>query len=52
MKKLLIFLMIAIPLVVILVVNLTVNVVTGLVSISVESISLNQTEIRANLQPR
>ena len=49
MKKLLIFLMIAIPLVVILVVNLTVNVVTGLVSISVESISLNQTEIRANI---
>lgn len=49
MKKLLIFLMIAIPLVVILVVNLTVNVVTGMVSISVENISLDKDEIRANI---
>ena len=47
MKKLLVFLMIAIPLVVILVVNLTVNVVTGLVSVSVDSISLNTNEIKA-----
>ena len=47
MKKLLIFLMIAIPLVVILVVNLTVNAVTGLVSVSVDSISLNTNEIKA-----
>lgn len=49
MKKLLIFLMIAIPLVVILVVNLTVNVVTGIVSVSVDSISLNMTEIEATI---
>ena len=49
MKKLLIFLMIAIPLVIILVVNLTVSVVSGFVSIPVDSISLNMTQIEAKI---
>jgi len=45
MKKLLIFLMIAIPLVVILVVNLTVTAVTGMVTIPVDSVVLDKTQI-------
>ncbi len=49
MKKLLIFLMIAIPLVIILIVNLTVNAVIGSVSISVDQISLDKTEITATI---
>lgn len=49
MKKLLIFLMIAIPLVIIIVVNLTVSVVSGFVSIPVDSISLNLTQIEAKI---
>lgn len=52
MKKLLIFLMIAIPLVIIIVVNLTVNVVSGFVSIPVDSISLNQSQIEAKIDER
>lgn len=50
MKKLLIFLMMAIPLIIIIVVNLTVNVVSGFVAISVDSISLNQTSIEAKIE--
>lgn len=49
MKKLLIFLMVAIPLVIILIVNLTVDMVIGSVSISVERISLDKTYIEANI---
>ncbi len=49
MKKLLIFLMVAIPLVIILIVNLTVNAVIGSVSISVERIVLDQTDITATI---
>ena len=49
MKKLLIFLMIAIPLVIIIVVNLTVNVVSGFVSIPVDSISLNLSQIEGKV---
>ncbi len=49
MKKLLIFLMIAIPLVIILIVNLTVNAVIGSVSISVDRITLDKTEITATI---
>ena len=49
MKKLLIFLMVAIPLVIILIVNLTVNAVIGSVSISVERITLDQTDITATV---
>lgn len=49
MKKLLIFLMIAIPLVIIIVVNLTVNVVSGFVSIPVDSISLSLSQIEAKI---
>lgn len=41
MKKLLIFLMIAIPLVIIVVLNFTVNTVTGFVPVPVDAISLN-----------
>lgn len=41
MKKLLIFLMIAIPLVIIVVLNFTVSTVTGLVPVAVDSICLN-----------
>lgn len=41
MKKLLIFLMIAIPLVIIVVLNFTVNTVTGFVPVPVDSISLS-----------
>ena len=41
MKKLLIFLMIAIPLVIIVVLNFTVNTVTGFVPVPVDSITLN-----------
>ena len=49
MKKLLIFLMVAIPLVIILIVNLTVDLVIGSVSISVERISLDRTYIEASI---
>lgn len=49
MKKLLIFLMIAIPILIILVVNLTVNAVIGSVSIAVERIELDKTEITATV---
>ena len=49
MKKLLIFLMVAIPLVIILIVNLTVDMVIGSVSISVERISLDRTYIEASI---
>ena len=49
MKKLLIFLMVAIPLLIILIVNLTVNAVIGSVSISVERVVLDKTEITATV---
>ena len=49
MKKLLIFLMIAIPLVIVIIVNLTVNAVVGTVSISVDAVKLNRDEIIANI---
>lgn len=49
MKKLLIFLMIAIPLVIILVVNLTVNVVSGFVSIPVDSVELSLTQFEGKV---
>ena len=50
MKKLLIFLMVAIPLIIILVVNLAVTVVSGFVSVSVDSITLNQTQVQAKIE--
>lgn len=49
MKKLMIFLMVAIPLVIIILVNFTVEVVVGNVSISVDKIELDRTEITANI---
>ena len=49
MKKLLIFLMIAIPLVIVIIVNLTVNAVVGTVSIAVDEVRLNKDEIIANI---
>ncbi len=49
MKKLMIFLMVAIPLVIIILVNFTVEVVVGNVSIAVDRIELDRTEITANI---
>ena len=49
MKKLMIFLMVAIPLVIIILVNFTVEVVIGNVSIAVDRIELDRTEITANI---
>ena len=45
MKKLLIFLMVAIPLVIIVILNLTVKSVVGYVSVPVESIALDQSSV-------
>ncbi len=52
MKKLMIFLMIAIPLVIIILVNFTVEVVIGNVSISVDRIELDKTEVIANIDDK
>lgn len=52
MKKLMIFLMIAIPIVIIVMVNLTVTVVSGLVPVSVERIALNQSEIKTKINEK
>lgn len=52
MKKLLIFLMVAIPLLIVLIVNFTVNVVVGDVYIAVERIELDKTSIVANVDER
>lgn len=49
MKKLMIFLMIAIPLVIIILINFTVDVVIGNVSISVDRIELDREEVFANI---
>ncbi len=49
MKKLMIFLMLAVPLVVILMVNLTIVVVSGLVPVTVEKITISQTEVRSKI---
>lgn len=49
MKKLMIFLMVALPIVIILVVNFTISVVIGDAFIAVESITLSQTSITANV---
>ena len=49
MKKLMIFLMIAIPLVIIILINFTVDVVIGNVSIAVDRIELDRTEVFANI---
>ena len=49
MKKLMIFLMVAIPLVIIILVNFTVDIVIGNVSISVDRIELDKTSITANV---
>ncbi len=52
MKKLMIFLMVAIPIVIILLVNFTVDVVIGNVSIAVDRIELDKTEITANIDEK
>lgn len=52
MKKLLIFLMIAIPLLIVLIVNFTVNIVVGDVYIAVERIELDKSSIVANVDER
>ncbi len=52
MKKLVIFLMIAIPLLIVLIVNFTVDVVIGDVYIAVERIELDRTSIIANVDER
>ena len=49
MKKLMIFLMIAIPLVIIILINFTVDVVIGNVSIAVDRISLTIADVRNNI---
>lgn len=49
MKKLLIFLMVLIPLVVIFIVNVTVDIVGGVVSISVDNITLDYENYVANI---
>ena len=49
MKKLMIFLMVALPIVIILVVNFTISVVIGDAFIAVENITLSQTSITANV---
>ena len=49
MKKLMIFLMVAIPLVIIILVNFTMDIVVGNVSIAVDRIELDRSEITANI---
>ena len=52
MKKLMIFLMVAIPLVIIILVNFTVDVVIGNVSIAVDRIELDKSSITANIDEK
>ncbi len=52
MKKLLIFLMVAIPLVIIIIVNLTVTTVVGYVSIAVDNVILNESRIEGNVDDK
>ena len=52
MKKLVLFLMVAIPLFIVFIVNFTVSVVIGDVYISVDKIELDKTSIVANVDDR
>lgn len=52
MKKLLIFLMVAVPLVIIIIVNLTVNAVVGYVSIAVDNVTLDKSTVVANVDDK
>ena len=52
MKKLMIFLMVAIPLVIVILINFTVDVVIGNVSIAVDRIELDKTFITANIDEK